>query len=138
MLMNMLAQVLAPGMQHQRHTHLTVQAPRITPKLFQGCRYSLEQERVDDLGVQLYPAIERMWQGKHQVIVGNRQDVVASAFQPSGAGRFLALGTVAVAARMEAFLGVAAVATDQRLPSQHRSVRQQSMLVSTFACSGLR
>ena len=48
--------------------------------------------------MQLYPAIEFMRQGKHQMVIGDRQYILLLALCPLSGGSLLTLGAMAISA----------------------------------------
>jgi hypothetical protein len=64
----MPAQGLAPGVHYTGHAERSVQALGVSTEGIEGIPDALEQQRVDDLGMQLYPLVELMGQGEYQVI----------------------------------------------------------------------
>ena len=94
----MLAQGLAPGVQHCGHPELAAEAFGIGAEARERGPRRLEEQRVDHLGVEVYPRVEIMRQGDHQVMVGHRQDGRLLPLAPGLRGPALAARTVAVAA----------------------------------------
>lgn len=108
--MHMLTQVLSPGMHDRCHAELAAEALGVSSKGLQRLPGGPEQQLVDHLGMQLHPAVEIVRQGKDQMAVGNRQDILLLAFAPASGGAALALRTVAIpAAMIEGNLNIAAV-----------------------------
>jgi len=64
--------------------------------------------------------VGRRRQGEHDIEVFDRQQVLRLAVEPPRAGQRLALGTMAVAARIVSVVFVAAVQTVKRMPAQGR------------------
>ena len=94
----MLDQGLAPGVQHHAHPQLAPEAFGVVAKGFEGLSGATKQLPIDHLGVQLYPAIEGVGQGKDQMVVGYRQHRVVLVLGPTSGGPALTLWAVAVAA----------------------------------------
>ena len=60
-------------MQNRGHAEAAVQALGVAAEGVERIPNALEQQRIDDLGMQLYPLVELMGQGEHQVIIRHRQ-----------------------------------------------------------------
>ena len=69
MQVDMLTEVLAPGVKYRRHTELTVQALRVFTKASQGVPDCLEQDGINLFWVKLRPRIKLMRNGKHHMEV---------------------------------------------------------------------
>src|ERR687891_39344 len=95
--MHVPAQGLAPGVQYTGHAERSVQALGVSTEGIEGSPDALEQQRVDDLGMQLYPLVELMGQGEYQVIIRHRQERLLLVFTPHLLGPALAFGAMAVA-----------------------------------------
>src|ERR687891_2323276 len=98
--MHVPAQGLAPGVQYTGHAERSVQALGVSTEGIEGSPDALEQQRVDDLGMQLYPLVELMGQGEYQVIIRHRQERLLLVFTPHLLGPALAFGALAVAGRV--------------------------------------
>jgi hypothetical protein len=94
--MHMAPQLLAPGVEHRGHTQLSAEPFGIRTEGLERGPNCLEQQPVDQLRVQLYPGIEIVRQGEHQVVVGHRQDRLALLVTPGLRRPPLTLGAVAV------------------------------------------
>src|SRR5207248_6013876 len=78
--MHVPAQGLAPGVQYTGHAKRAVQALWVSTEGIEGIPDALEQQRVDDLGMELYPLVELMGQGEHPVIIRHRQERLLLVF----------------------------------------------------------
>lgn len=96
--MDVLAEVLTPGVEHRSHAQLAGQAFRILSKTVKGVPDRLKQPVINDLRVALRPAIEAVGQGEHQVEIRRRQEVLPPSRQPVSRGAALTPGTMTIAA----------------------------------------
>ena len=67
--MDVLAQILSPGMQHHGDAELAAEPAGITAELEQGLRRGLEQQPVDERRMAVRDPIELMGQGEHDMPV---------------------------------------------------------------------
>lgn len=125
---HMLAQVLAPGVEHGTHAHVAAKALGIATEGAQRLPGALEQQPVDHLGMQLNPAVEAVGQREHDMVVAHRQDIRLLTLGPLVHGAALALRTVAITTAEVVRLGVVAVRTRED-HAAHRlgTTRQQVM-----------
>jgi hypothetical protein len=63
----MLAEVLAPGVQHRGHAQFAAEATAVLAEAAQGVPGDLEQLPMEQLGVQLHPAVQGVQQGEHHM-----------------------------------------------------------------------
>ncbi len=124
---DMLAEVLSPGMQHSSHAQVSIQSFWISCKGLERMPYNLEHLVINYLRVQLYPAIEFMWQGKHQVMIGDRQNVPLLTFTPPPGGPRLALRAMSIPTPMIQGELIVAVVALIRDTTQCRRVTAQQM-----------
>ena len=101
-------QVAGPGVQHGGEPKRPVQALGIAAQLQQGRAGRLEEQPVDQPAVAPRHVAQLGGQGEHHVEVRDRQDACFTPIEPPGLGEALALGAVAVAARVVRDLGVVA------------------------------
>jgi len=125
---DMAHQRLPPGMQHRRHPQLSVQALGVLTEGGQGRPHRLEQQGVDDLGVDLDPAVEGVGQGEDQVMVGDRQDRRALALDPVFAGLALAARAMAVTAGVIEKRAIPALVTLQGEAAQGGGATVQNVM----------
>jgi len=93
-----LPEILAPGVQHQGSGDLPTEPTRILAELEQRVGGGLEQEAVDRSRIGLCQHIQRVRQGEHQVEVRHRQQLGPPGSQPTFLGQRLALRAMPVAA----------------------------------------
>ena len=96
--MQMLAEVLAPGVEHHRDPDLAPEPLGISTEGLQGVRGRLKQEVVDHLRISLGERVDRMGQGEDQMEIGHRQELGRACLDPALLGQRLAFRAVAVAA----------------------------------------
>ena len=96
--MQMLAEVLAPGVEHHRDPDLAPDPLGIPTEGLQGVRGRLKQEAVDHLRISLAERVELMGQGEDQMEIGHRQEFCGACLDPALLGQRLAFRAVAVAA----------------------------------------
>ena len=70
--MDVLGQILAPGVEDRRDPEGPAEVARVTAEGQEGIGRGAEEQRVDHSGVALRERIERVRQGKHDVEVGDR------------------------------------------------------------------
>ena len=129
----MMVQVLAPGVQHHQHADRRAQPLRVGGHLAQRRRGRLQQQVVQRRPGWPAPARQFRRQREDDMVVLDRQQVLGLALEPAGAGQGLALGTVAVAARVvgDAFVAAVEAALDvaaQRRRAADRQVAQRLAL----------
>ena len=82
--MDVLIEILSPGVQHHGDTDFAADPARIAAELEQGLRGGFEQQVVDESGVALGDRIEVMRQCENEVPVGRCRGVCCFAARPSG------------------------------------------------------
>ena len=97
--MDVLIEILSPGVQHHGGTDFAAEPARIAAELKQGLRGGFEQQVVDESGVALSDRIEVMRQCENEVPVVDVEESAALLLDPAGLFESLALGAVAVATR---------------------------------------
>ena len=70
---------------HRGHPELAAEAFGIGAEARERGPHRLEEQRVDHLGVEVYPGVQVMRPGDHQVMVGDRQHRRLLPFHPQGA-----------------------------------------------------
>jgi hypothetical protein len=118
--MEMLVQVLPPGMEDHGGSEVPTQPARVTPKGVQRVPRALEEEGIEDTGIALGHRIEGVGEGKDTVEIRDGQQVSQARLDPSRLGQGLALGAVAIPTRMVAGLVGSAVVALQQVPAQSR------------------
>ena len=109
--MDVLAEVLAPGVQDQGDADLAPDPARVAAEGQERVRRRREQEAVEPPRVAPDQRVEGVRQREHDVVVPGRQELVAARLDPALLGQGLALGAVAVPAGVVAQgEGAAAVA----------------------------
>ena len=94
----MLTEVLAPGVEHHRDPDLAPEPLGISTEGLQGVRGRLKQEAVDHLRISLGERVDLMGQGEDQMEVGHRQELGTAGLDPALLREGLALRAMAVAA----------------------------------------
>src|SRR6516225_6148397 len=107
----MMVQVLTPGVQHHEHADRRTQTLGISGHLTQRGRSATHQEVIKHSGVAESEATEFRRQGEHHVMIFDRQEMRRLSVEPLRTGQSLALGTMAVAARIVSDTLVAAIET---------------------------
>jgi hypothetical protein len=111
--MRMMGERLAPSVQQQRGGDLPAQPARVAAELEQRLGGRGKQQAVDRARVALGERAHGLGQGEHQMEVAHRQQFGAPGGEPAFLGQGLALGAVAVAARVVAVMALtASVALD--------------------------
>jgi len=105
---NVSAQILRPGVQHQGERARGAQPAWVGREFGKRGRSALHQGAVDPARVELSQAVKRMRQREHQVAVRHRQQIGHLRLTPGIASVVLALRTEPVTAGMEQPLLVAA------------------------------
>lgn len=100
MQVGMMHQVLAPRMQDGEKANLRAEMLGLGGNLQERFGSGLEQEAVDDALVRQRQGAQLGWQREYDVEVGDVEQFRLPRLQPSRAGRGLALGAVAIAARI--------------------------------------
>ena len=77
--MQMLAEILAPSVEHHRDPDSAPEPLGIPTEGLQGVRGRLKQEVVDRLRISLGERVDRMGQGEDQMEIGHRQDSAVRA-----------------------------------------------------------
>ena len=106
--MQMLTEVLAPGVEHHRDPDLAPEPLGIPTEALQGLRGRLKQEA---LWISPGRAVDLMGQGEEHMEVGHRQELCAAGLEPALLRQCLALRALAVAAGMATGHFCAAVIT---------------------------
>ena len=101
-----------------RGPQVPTQPARVTPEGVERVPRGLEQEGIEDTGIPLRQGIEGVGQGKHTVEIRDGQEVGQARLDPPRLGERLALGAVAIAARMVPGLIRPAVVALQQVPAQ--------------------
>ena len=96
-------QVLTPCMQHGKEADGSTKVPGVGGDGEQSFRSSLKQDGVDLSRVLKCQATDLFWKRERDVKVRNGQQLRLPVGEPLGAGRGLALGTTAIATRVEYF-----------------------------------
>jgi hypothetical protein len=110
-----------PGVQHQGGADLRTQVPGIGGNGAQRLGCHLEQQAVDDSLVPVRDLADGRGQREDHVEVVHRQQVGLARIQPALCSTGLALGAVAVAARVVGDLQALAVFTAQHMSPQCRA-----------------
>ena len=113
-------EVLAPGVQHRQHADFGPEVLRVGGHLEEGFRGGPHQQAVDRAGVVKCDRAEGAGEREHDVEVRCVEQVGGLGLQPSRGGRGLALGAMAVAARVIGDLLVPALRALQDVPTQGR------------------
>ena len=98
MQVRMVAQVLAPGMEHGEHSDACTEMARICGDLQQGFGCGTKQQVVEQALVAECERCQLFWQGEDDMRIGHGQQAGRLSAEPAIAGRGLALGTMPVAA----------------------------------------
>lgn len=114
----MLVQVLAPGMQDHGGSDVPAQPARVTPEGVQRVPRGLEQEGRKDTGIPLRQGIEGVRQGKYTVARGDGEEVSQARFDPPRLGSRLTLGAMPIAAGMVPRLIGPTVVALQQAPAE--------------------
>ena len=94
--MDVLIEILSPGVQHHGDTDFAADPARIATELEQGLRGGFEQQAVDESGVALGNRIEVMRQCENEMPVADVEESAALLLDPADLFESLALGAVAV------------------------------------------
>jgi hypothetical protein len=98
--MDMVVEHLVPGMEHHGDAQLTAEPSGIASKGLQRLRSALEQEAVELARITLRQRVEPVWQSKDAVEIGYGQKLLLASLHPLDLSKRLALGTVAISARV--------------------------------------
>ena len=96
--MQMLSEILAPGVEHHRDPDLASEPLAISTEGLQGLRGRLKQEVIDHLGVSLGERVDLVGEGEDQMEIGHRQELCTACLDPALLGQRLAFWAVAIAA----------------------------------------
>ena len=107
----MVVQVLTPGVQHHQHANRRTQPLGIGGHVAQRGGGAAHEQVVDNGGIGEGEVAEFRRQREHHMMVFDRQQVLRLLIEPVGSSQGLALGTVAVAARVVGDALVAAIET---------------------------
>jgi hypothetical protein len=116
--MEMAAQILGPGMQHQGERWFRPQPARIAGELGQGCRHARHERVVHPAVVDRRQRVEVMRQGANQMGIRDRQQFGHAPPGPILLGAGLAGGAVAVAAGVIDIVAMAALVAFQTMAAQ--------------------
>jgi hypothetical protein len=111
-------EVLAPGMEHGEEADLSPAVRGVGGDLLQGLGGGAEQEAVDHPLILQGDRAEHRRQSKHDMKIFNRQQLRFAGLHPHRRGGGLALGTVAVPARVVRDLLIPAPVTSLDVPAQ--------------------
>ncbi len=128
----MMVQVLAPGVQHHQHADLAPSRFGLAATSRSVAAAAWNSRSYSDARVGQGQLGKLGRQREDHVVVFDRQQVLGLALQPAGAGQGLALGTVAVAARVVGDAVVAAVQATLDVAAQRRraaAARSRSALL---------
>ena len=98
--MRMQDEGLPPGVQHGEEPNSGAETGGVGSDSQQCFRDRAEQQVVNHARVLEGKLSERIREGEDYVVVGHREQFALASFKPLGFGQRLALGTVAVAARV--------------------------------------
>ena len=93
-------QILTPGMQHREEADGGAQKSGVCRHFQQGLGSSTEQNVINLSRVLKGDVADLVRESKHDVEIGDGQKLRLPLCEPLGAGRGLALGTMAIAARI--------------------------------------
>jgi hypothetical protein len=94
------SEILAPGVQHRQHADLGTEVSRVRGHLDKGSRGGPHQQAADRAGVGKRRQAEGPGEHEDDVEVRRVEQVGGLGLQPPRRGRGLALGAMAVAARV--------------------------------------
>ena len=119
--MNVLAEILSPGVQDRRHSDTSAQMTPVTAEVLQCLRSGTEQQTVNQTRFALGQHVQLVWKREDDVEVRDRQQVCLPGQQPALPAHALTLGTMPVAARaIDDACGAARVAGVE-CAAEHRS-----------------
>src|SRR5271165_1236310 len=99
MQVRMVAQILAPGMEHGKHSDACTEMARISSDREQGFRGGAKQQVVEQALIAECKRCQLLRQGEDDVGIRHRQQAGGLPAEPAIASRRLTLGTMPVAAR---------------------------------------
>ena len=114
-------QVLTPGVQHGKEADGGAKVPGVGGDGEQSFRSRLEKDGVNPSRILKRQAADLLGESKHDVEVRNGQKLRLPISEPLGASRGLALGTVAIATRVEYFDLMSTPVTFIEVTTQDRS-----------------
>ena len=114
----MVDQRARPGVEHADHAQSTAYEARVLRQLLRSGGRGAEEQTIDQLLVAARDLAQFFRQGEGEQKVGDRQEQRLLLLQPLLPGRVLALGTVAILARMVAVALLAALGTLVDLSAQ--------------------
>jgi hypothetical protein len=97
--MQVLGEILAPGMEDRGAADVTTEVARIAAKGGERRGDRVEEQCIEDPGIALRERVQGVGQGKHHVEVLHGQQLGAPGGEPARFGQGLALRAVAVTAR---------------------------------------
>jgi len=118
--MEMLIQILSPGMEDHGGSEVPAQPAWVPPKGVQRVPRALEEEGIEDTGIALGHGIEGVGEGKDPMEIRDGQQVGSAGLDPPRRGQGLARGAVAIPTRMVAGLVGSAVVALQQVPASSR------------------
>ena len=124
MQMGMSSESLPPGVQDAEKADLRAQVFRICCDRLQGLGGRSKQQIVHLALVLQAQTGERLWQRKHDMEILARQEFGLTLFQPLGSGQGLALGAMAIRARVVRVAFVAALVTSFQMAAERRRAAQ--------------
>ena len=113
-------QVLTPGVQHGKEADGGAEMFGVGGDGEQSFRSGLKQDGVNLSRVLKRQAADLLWKREHDVEVRNGQQLRLPIGEPLGAGRGLALGTVAITTRVEYFDAMSAPVALIEMTTQDR------------------
>jgi len=117
----MMGERRAPGVQHEGGANACPQVLAIGGNRKQCLGGDVEQHAVDECFVLVRERSDRRWQGEHEVVGLDRQQIGLPRFKPALGGTRLALRAMAVAAGVVGDLIAAAAIAAQYVPTQCRA-----------------
>ena len=137
--MGMVVQVLTPGVEHGQEADLRAKAFGIGSHLKQCFRGGTEQDPIDHAGVLQGDRADRLRERKNHVKILGGKQFGRSCVQPPCGGGTLALGAMAVAARVVRNALMPAAITGLDVPAQGRGPtgRQVTQDTSLFRGEGI-
>src|ERR1700736_265324 len=120
-------EVLAPGGQHGQEADLGTKVPEISRNRQQALRGGLEEHPVNPASILEGQGADLVRESKHHVEVFHGQELRRPLIKPLSAGGRLALGAMAVAARIVGDPAVAASVTLLDMPAQLRGAAASHM-----------
>ena len=130
-------QLAAPGVKHGDDPELGAEPVWVAPQLEQGAGGCLKQQVVDELGMATSEATKLGGQGKGDVEAVRIEQAVQAPIEPALSSQSLALGAMAVTARIVDRTLEATVAAHLQV-APRAAVRQRVMSLSTRCCSGVK